>query len=452
MHLTAHPGIRRGSPGKSRARTLSGLLLALALAGSSCAPRTRASWTLPAESAETDAALRAQPRSLGAPRALPSAAAPVPVLLTAHDGAERVELRDAGGARVVVDRVGANVRATGSAVARASEPAPVLRLPAAPRGAAWTLGDRRYAGALEFRARAGGGLTILNFAPLEEYVIGVVASELAVWSAHPAELEAQAIAARTYTLRALMDRGTSRPFLWDDVRDQMYRGVPALDASPAERKVAARVRAAVEGTRGRILVQDGRLFDARYSAACGGRSARLLDVFPEAAPFVYPASSCAPCVWIAAEESRDQRPGTWRDRVAWRLELGPEDLAKVAGAFGLGARTTSFRPVRFDAGGRWLDVEVRGDLGARTVTFGRLREVLGTARLASARVVSTSPPAGQPVESRLVLSGLGRGHGVGLCQTGARELAQRGYSAERILRNYYPAAEIVTLPGAGQTP
>ena len=64
----------------------------------------------------------------------------------------------------------------------------------------------------------------------------------------------------------------------------------------------------------------------------------------------------------------------------------------------------------------------------------------------------TSPPAGAPIPAGLTLAGLGRGHGVGLCQTGARELAQRGYDAPRILRNYYTRAEIVTLPDAGRGP
>ena len=223
------------------------------------------------------------------------------VRLAAWEGAERVELRTPADAPVIVDRVGASVRTTLRALADATGAR--LRLPAPGDGGRWTLGERRYRGTFEFQLRAGGGLHVSNVVPLEDYVLGVVASELAVWSALPAELEAQAIAARTYALRALADRPTGAAWLWDDVHDQAYRGVPDLEGSAAQRAVLARVADAVRATRGAVLVQDGRLFDARYSAACGGRSARLLDVFPKAAPFVYPASSCAPCVRIAADEN-----------------------------------------------------------------------------------------------------------------------------------------------------
>ena len=46
---------------------------------------------------------------------------------------------------------------------------------------------------------------------------------------------------------------------------------------------------------------------------------------------------------------------------------------------------------------------------------------------------------------RIQFTGRGAGHGVGLCQWGAKELAERGYSAETILHYYYPGTEIRTL-------
>jgi len=74
--------------------------------------------------------------------------------------------------------------------------------------------------------------------------------------------------------------------------------------------------------------------------------------------------------------------------------------------------------------------------------------MLGTERLASARIVATRPLPGEPIEDSLVLVGVGRGHGVGLCQTGARELAAEGWTATRILSNYYPRAELADLAPA----
>ncbi len=448
----SHPSTRRLRRPAPAAALLAGVAVA-ALAA--CAPRARPDWSRPAEldaeRAPPTSPAPARTPARGAASALPVSTAPVVVRLAAWQGAERIELRSPSGVQVVVDRVGDDVRASGVTGERPTTASRLLRLPPATLERPWTVGDRRYVGVLEFRPRAGGGLDVRNVAPLEEYVACVVAAELPVWSAPPAELEAQAVAARTYALRAALDR-TGDPFVWDDVRDQVYAGIPDLDASEAQRAVAARVRAAVAATRGRVLVQDGRLLDARYSAACGGRTARLLDVFPKAAPFVYPAASCGPCVWIAAEERATPRPGTWRGRVAWRLELEPERLDALARALAVGDHVRALRPTRLDAGGRWLDVEVRGDRAARTVPFQRIREVLGTVEVPSARVVATSPPPGAPIEAGLALAGLGRGHGVGLCQTGARELATRGYPAERILLNYYTRAELARLPDAERVP
>ena len=69
----------------------------------------------------------------------------------------------------------------------------------------------------------------------------------------------------------------------EDMEHFFLDAVLPIEAVP----VAEGLPRAVEATHGRILMQDGVVFDARYSAACGGRSAHLLDVFPEAAPFRY---------------------------------------------------------------------------------------------------------------------------------------------------------------------
>ena len=83
--------------------------------------------------------------------------------------------------------------------------------------------DRIYRGRLQFRPR-DSGLTIINHVKLEEYLYGVVPSEMEpVW---PAEaLEAQAIAARTYAI-SHKNAYNSRGFdLLPTIASQVYDGV-----------------------------------------------------------------------------------------------------------------------------------------------------------------------------------------------------------------------------------
>ncbi|HUR26950.1 MAG TPA: amidase, partial [Planctomycetota bacterium] len=72
-----------------------------------------------------------------------------------------------------------------------------------------------------------------------------------------------------------------------------------------------------------------------------------------------------------------------------------------------------------------------------------VRRALKENAIASNLVLATLPRAGQDVEDGLLLTGRGRGHGVGLCQTGARALARAGWSAAEILAHYYPGSVLV---------
>ena len=83
------------------------------------------------------------------------------------------------------------------------------------------------------------------------------------------------------------------------------------------------------------------------------------------------------------------------------------------------------------------------DAGERVVPFQDLRMSLGPAAVESTRVLRTWPRPGEPIRDGLFLEGHGRGHGVGLCQKGAKGYAAEGWSAEHILAHYYPGATIV---------
>jgi stage II sporulation protein D len=355
------------------------------------------------------------------PTGLVRAPAKVRVRLASTDGARELGVRGARGGPVTFERVGDLVRRDDGRLARE------FRLAPAESGGVLTLDDTPYPGELWVNARPGGGLRVENRVDFEEYVAGVVAGELSLWSAEPAELEAQAVAARTYAVGSLFGRGPGA-FLWDDVRHQVYAGRFLSDGSAGGRAAGRRLERAVQRTRGLALFSGDTLLDARYHAACGGSTARTADVFSAAAGPGSPAVECAPC--------------SSSDQARWEWTAPAADLARLASEWDLGERLESLVPERVDARGRWLTVRLVGTLRTRTVEVANLRQRLGSQQLASAGALRTWPPPGRPITGGLHFAGRGRGHGVGLCQEGARGYARLGWDSERILSHYYPGATL----------
>ncbi len=138
-----------------------------------------------------------------------------------------------------------------------------------PGSALVTLGSTRYRGTLDLEA-AAGELSVVNDVGLEDYVADVVSSECpGYW--HQQALRAQAVASRTYVLANLHPE---RAFdVYPDDRSQNYHGLS---------KEFPTARAAAAATRGRVLRYRGRLVDAFFSAANGGRTSGVEGIFSDA--------------------------------------------------------------------------------------------------------------------------------------------------------------------------
>ena len=360
----------------------------------------------------------------------------VPVGLAAWEGAGRIQVDRGRGGELVLSRAGAVV------VDSTGRSGSALEVRAGGESQTLGLGDRRYPGALRFECHPRGGLRVTNRVALADYVAGVVAAELPLWSALPAELEAQAIAARSYAISELARSGGP---LRDDTARQAYLGVFQPGPSEGAVRAARRLARAVESTRGVVLASAGRVLDARFHAACGGRPAAFAAVFPGEGHAPLHPVACEPCAEIGERERASASSPAYVLRVAWRWTASASALTELARSLELGPRLVRLEPTRRDPGGRWLEVELAGERAARRLPFEELRARLGAEKLAGSRVRRTWPPAGELIGGGLLFEGLGRGHGVGLCQIGAREYASRGWSAERILAHYFPVAERIRL-------
>jgi len=257
------------------------------------------------------------------------------------------------------------------------------------------------------------GLFLVNALELEDYVAAVVASEVPrTWP--QAALEAQAVAARTFALAQKIAQGASaRAHLGSSVLDQVYSGAAHPDSGALR---------AAQATQGEVLTYGAAPIAAYFSASCGGRSET-----GEAA-FNLPAGSTPYLI----SEPDDADPGRgWVVRkplaqISSALRKAGRVLAPVT-ALDISARTGS---------GRARTLRIETESGPRTLGAVELRQILGYEALPSL-LFDVSVEGGTAV-----FRGRGNGHGVGLCQWGARARAQRGETYRQILAHYYPGSEL----------
>ncbi len=269
--------------------------------------------------------------------------------------------------------------------------------------------ERTYRGTYLIASLPDGRDGLVNVLPLDAYLAGVLSREVSPsWS--PAAQEAQAIVARTYAL------GKLRPANIYDVvaseSDQRYDGIEGESVEG---------RAAVDATAGVVVTYADAPAHVAYSSCCGGRTADSGDVWNTPYPYLRGVvdPNCA------------SSPG-----YAWQIELarGALDGAFGAALSGIGA----LRTVELDSGDpsrRPRGIRFVGDLATFEATPNKFRASLGTSVVRSTFVRDV---ALRNNGATIAVSGTGRGHGVGLCQWGARELGERGASAQDIVAFYFP--------------
>ena len=119
------------------------------------------------------------------------------------------------------------------------------------------------------------------------------------------------------------------------------------------------------------------------------------------------------------------------------MSLSEEELRGVFRNFYSGdGRITSLGIGRRTVDGRVATLFIGAGEGKVLIDSGEFRKVIGYERLPSTRF-----SLGRS-DGMIVFTGSGRGHGVGLCQWGARGSALKGMDFSQILRKYYPGTEI----------
>jgi len=403
------------------------------------------------------------------------------------------------------DTVSASLRQEGISLPGGAVPPPGMgweRGPDAPATFLW-YGGLGYRGEMEvFPGRAG--LTVVNVIPLEEYLYGVVGIEMS--PSWPAEaLKAQAVAARTYAVGKLAasqaasgQSGPSQGGGYDLLAtpvDQAYRGL---------RVESGQGNGAVEATRGRVLTYQGRLASAFYHASSGGHTENVENVWGTPLPYLRgvpdPEEGSPWQHWekeiSLADVGAALAAGGKDVGEVYRIEpAGPQGVSgrwtqlAVIGSRGrvvltgsqfyrlVGLRSACFQMEPCQPGigdyvqpvvangqvqvlsgqGRQVAMSVKGTAVVSATGLTRLGQAASSSSTPPAWLFP-SPPSPEPSSSpvyvvarrwlpaRIHFTGSGWGHGVGMSQYGARTLALRGYTYDRILGYYYQGTVLQETP------
>jgi stage II sporulation protein D len=263
--------------------------------------------------------------------------------------------------------------------------------------------------------RRGKGFSIMNRVDLEEYVKGVVPSEVSsTW--HPEMLKAQAVAARTYALYQQMLSATREYDVAATVQDQVYRGKQGIDVG---------ILRAVEETRGLVVTYLDAPIYAAFSSTAAGLTEDAVNVWSKEYPYLK-----------GVECPFDLTSPYYQWKSSFKIDTLEQNLRQQGFPVGTIATIT---PLSFSRGGRVAKLRVLHSGGELVLRGEELRKAVGYT------IIPSTQFAIESIGRDVVLSGFGAGHAVGMCQWGAKELAELGYSFSTILQYYYPGTELQNM-------
>ncbi len=343
-------------------------------------------------------------------------------------------------------------------------------------GQLMTLGNRSYRGRVQMN-RTSTGLVPVNIVPTEEYLYGVVPSEMP--SSWPLEaLKAQSVAARCYTATRAGVHQDAGYDLCDTVHCQMYLGFS--NESPSAIK-------AVKETAGVLAYYNGKPINATYFSSSGGMTVNSEEVWANAEPYLRGVPE------VAEKEAK-----------VWTRTFTLAEITALLQANGANIGQAQSLSIQTGAGGRVTEMTIVASGGSKTYTKDSIRTffsqssegslsstmfTLGNGGAAPANnqvavqggngstatyPINTLYVQGQNSEplqldiavvqalgkeqsqayggtatqstsssgNTIVLNGKGWGHGVGMSQYGAKGMAEAGYTYDQILKHYYTGIEV----------
>lgn len=273
--------------------------------------------------------------------------------------------------------------------------------------------DRRFRGEINIIRNQNLKLLVVNSLDLEDYVRGVLYHEVShLW---PLEaIKAQAVATRTFALYQEKLNKDKDFDLTSDIYSQVYGG---------KTSEKYRTNQAVDKTKGEVLYFKGEILPAFFSATCAGHTEDAKNLWKIDLP---------PLKGVVCDFCIDSPHRNWRRN--FRLKNIEEKLRKAD--FDI-SDIKNIEVLQRNSSGRVETLKITSRDGSSVTISGKeFRQIIGPNEIKSNNYEIKM--RGYYVD----FVGFGWGHGVGLCQWGAKSMAEKGYSYIQILKFYYPGAEI----------
>lgn len=281
------------------------------------------------------------------------------------------------------------------------------------KGTVFTIGQNKYEGTLTIHP-SSSYFYITEEILVEDYLYGVLPYEMSYsW---PLEaLKAQAVAARTYTYKSMQHPVSKNYDLYSDDRSQVYKG--SVNTYPVIKK-------AVDETKNQVLNFDGELFYTYYHANSGGAT----DPLPWSNTEIKPLKGV-------------KSPGCKNSAsYAWEAELTSAYLENMLSKRGAGGELRSVKITGKTKSGRATELTFTTKQTTHAMRCHQFRSSTDANKIKSCRFKSIKKQG-----KKFVFTGLGFGHGTGMCQDGAKTMAEKGRGYKKILKHYFPGSKPVKI-------
>ena len=248
--------------------------------------------------------------------------------------------------------------------------------------------------------------------PLEEYLVGVLAGEMPV-SYDIEALKAQAVAARTYTLKKIKTNKQNEYDVVDTTNDQVYLDETQLKnnwQNQYEENIK-KIEQAINETKGEYITYKGEIIKAFFFSTSSGKTENCEDVFGEELPYLVSVAS----IWDENSPSYEKTEIYTKQDFYNKLGLPYEEV---------------------------LNIEIkRNETNSINTIKINNNEIIGTDFRKKLGLRSTNVEINEE-NNKIKITSKGYGHGVGLSQYGAKEMANLGYKYNEILKYYYKGIDI----------
>ncbi|MDR1941738.1 MAG: SpoIID/LytB domain-containing protein [Endomicrobium sp.] len=265
--------------------------------------------------------------------------------------------------------------------------------------------------------KSAKGINVINVLSVEDYLKGVVAREASPgW---PLEsLKAQAVISRTYTLANLNKHKHEGFDMCAQTHCQVYGGASS-EYLPSNK--------AVIKTKGEVLVYGGKFAQTVFHANCGGHTEDPKYVWNWAAQ-TPPYLEGVKCVYCKNAPHSE-----------WEQTIDESFIRSKLSSYRVG-KIKSIKVKGKTPAGSAIDIEILHSNGNLTFNAYKFRLAVDAWKIKSATFESIEKNG-----TKFTFKGKGWGHKVGLCQWGAKGMADAGKKYKRILSFYYPKTEIVKV-------